>query len=208
VLAAATSHGVTIIEDDIFTDFESEMSPRLAALYGLNRVIRIGSFSKTLSASVRCGYIAARPDWIEGLVDLQVATSLGGPSLLATELIAGILSGGSYRKHMDDVRQRLVRARKQAIDRLEALGLTPWIIPRDGFYLWCHLPDGHDSTVITQRCMEENVVLAPGNVFSVSQSATSFIRFNVAQLNDERIFSVLKSAMEPHGHAERRFKTA
>jgi DNA-binding transcriptional MocR family regulator len=46
--------------------------------------------------------------------------------------------------------------------------------------------------------MEEKIVLAPGNVFSVSQSATSFLRFNVAQLNDRRIFSVLKRAMEEY----------
>ncbi len=77
-----------------------------------------------------------------------------------------------------------------------SLGLVPWIIPRGGFYLWCRLPEGHDSTVIAQRCMEENVILAPGNVFSISQSAVSFLRFNVAQLNDERIFSALKRAME------------
>lgn len=195
VLSITAAHGLTIVEDDIFADFEPALSPRLAILDGLNRVIRIGSFSKTLSASVRCGYIAARPDWIEGLIDLQVATSFGGPSPVATELIAGVLAGGTYRKHMDEVRQRLARARKEAIDRLSPFGLVPWIIPRGGFYLWCRLPDRHDSTVIARRCMEENVILAPGNVFSVSQSAASFLRFNVTQLNDERIFSVLEKAM-------------
>lgn len=195
VLSAATTHGLTIVEDDIFADFEPASSPRLAILDGLNRVIRVGSFSKTLSAAVRCGYIAARPDWIEGLVDLQVATSFGGPSPVATELIASVLAGGGYRKHMDEVRHRLARARKDAIDRLRPLGITPWIIPRGGFYLWCRLPDGQDSTVLAQRCMDENVVLAPGNVFSISQSAASFLRFNAAQLNDPRVFSVVREAM-------------
>jgi DNA-binding transcriptional MocR family regulator len=196
VLSAAAAHGLTIVEDDIFADFEPSLSPRLAILDGLNRVIRIGSFSKTLSASVRCGYIAARADWIEGLVDLQVATSFGGPSPVATELIAGVLAGGSYRKHMDEVRQRLTRARKEAIGRLAPLGIVPWVLPRGGFFLWCRLPDGHDSAVIAQRCMEEKVVLAPGNVFSVSQSAASFLRFNVAQLGDKRVFGVLRDAMK------------
>jgi len=199
VLSAASAHGLTIVEDDIFADFEPALSSRLAILDGLNRVIRIGSFSKTLSASIRCGYIAARPDWIEGLVDLQIAASFGGPSPLATELIAGVLAGGSYRKHMDEVRQRLTRARKAAADRLGALGLTPWIMPRSGFYLWCRLPEGRDSAVIARHCMEENVVLAPGNVFSVSQSAAAFLRFNVAQLGDQRIYATLKKAMESHG---------
>ncbi|WJS86581.1 PLP-dependent aminotransferase family protein [Paracoccus sp. TOH] len=195
VLSAASAHGLTIVEDDIFADFEPAPSPRLAVLDGLNRVIRIGSFSKTLSASVRCGYIAARPDWIEGLADLQVATSFGGPSPVATELIAGVLAGGTYRKHMDELRQRLARARKDAADRLQPLGLVPWTMPRGGFYLWCRLPGGHDSAAIARRCMAEGVVLAPGNVFSVSQSAGGFLRFNVAQLDAARIFSVLQAAI-------------
>ena len=109
LLSAATAHDVTIVEDDIFADFEPEPepSPRLAVLDGLNRVIRVGSFSKTLSASIRCGYIAARADWIEGLLDLQIATSFGGPSPIGTELISSVLAGGGYRKHMEELRQRL-----------------------------------------------------------------------------------------------------
>ena len=196
ILSAAAANGLTIVEDDIFADFEPSLSPRLAILDGFNHVIRIGSFSKTLSASVRCGYIAARADWIEGLVDLQVATCFGGPSPVATELIAGVLAGGGYRKHMDEVRQRLERARKEAIERLASLALVPWIVPRGGFYLWCSLPDGHDSADIARRCMEQKVVLAPGNVFSVSQSAASFLRFNVAQLADKRVFAAIQHAME------------
>jgi DNA-binding transcriptional MocR family regulator len=196
LLSAASAHDLTIVEDDIFADFEPTSSPRLAVLDGLNRVIRIGSFSKTLSASVRCGYIAGRADWIEGLVDLQVATSFGGPSPVATELIASVLVSGSYRKHMDEIRQRLTRARQAAVERLAPLGIAPWIIPRGGFYLWCRLPDEHDSTMIARRCMEEDVILAPGNVFSVSESAASFLRFNVAQLADERSLVVLRQAMD------------
>lgn len=196
IVSAAAVYGLTIIEDDIFSDFEPALSPRLAILDGLNRVIRVGSFSKTLSAAVRCGYIAARADWIESLVDLQVATNFGGPNPVAAELIAGVLAGGSYRKHMDEVRQRLTRARKDAANKLAALDIVPWIKPRGGYYLWCRLPDGHDSAALARRCMEDGVVLAPGNVFSVSQSAGSFIRFNVAHLGDRRIFASLKTAMK------------
>ncbi|MBO9519729.1 MAG: PLP-dependent aminotransferase family protein [Porphyrobacter sp.] len=199
VLSLATTHGLTIVEDEIFADFEPDLSPRLAILDGLDRVIRIGSFSKTLSASIRCGYVIARPDWIEGLIDLQIATSFAGPGQVVTELIAGVLAGGSYRKHMDEVRQRLARARQKAIDRLEPLGLSPWIVPRGGFYLWCQLPEDHDCMALTRRCMDEKVILTPGNVFSVSQSATSFLRFNVTHLDDPRVFSVLERAMRQTG---------
>jgi DNA-binding transcriptional MocR family regulator len=195
VLAAATRHGVTVVEDDIFADFEPAPSPRLAVLDGLDRVIRIGSFSKTLSASIRCGYVAARADWIERLVDLQIATRFGGPGPLATELIAAVLAGGGYRRHMDEVRQRLVRARSRATERLAALGIVPAIVPRGGFYLWCRLPDGIDSTDLARRCIADDIVLAPGNVFSVSRTAGPFLRFNVAQMDDDRVSAALERAI-------------
>jgi DNA-binding transcriptional MocR family regulator len=195
LLNAAARHDVTIIEDDIFADFEPEPSSRLAALGGLDRVIRIGSFSKTLSASVRCGYIAARPDWIEGLVDLQVATNFGGPSPVSTELLSHVLAGGGYRKHMEELRRRLVRARRETADKLRQIGIEPWLIPRGGFYLWSRLPEGIDSAQLAQATIEEGVVLAPGNVFSVSQSASHFMRFNVAHMQDQRIYATLAAAM-------------
>ena len=198
LLSAAAAHDLTIIEDDIFADFEPEPSSRLAVLDGLNRVIRIGSFSKTLSASIRCGYIAARADWIEGLVDLQVATSFGGPSPVVTELIASVLAGGGYRKHMDELRQRLTRARRKMVSRLEPLGIRPWLLTRGGFYLWCCLPDGQDSAALARLAVAEGVVLAPGNVFSVAQTASAFLRFNVAQSDDPRVVAVLVQAMRSH----------
>lgn len=195
VLALAGAADLTIVEDDTFVDLEPEPSPRLAVADGLDRVLRIGGFSKTLSASVRCGYIAGRADWIEALVDLQVATSFGGPSPVATELLAGVLSGGGYRKHLAEIRGRLSAARKMAVSRLASHGITPWLIPRGGFYLWCRFPEGIDTGEIARRCVARNVILAPGNVFSPSQSAASFMRFNITHLDDPRVFAALEEAI-------------
>jgi DNA-binding transcriptional MocR family regulator len=196
LLNAATMHELIIVEDDIFADFEPEPSPRLSALDGLRRVIRIGSFSKTLSASVRCGYIAARPDWIEDLVDLQVATSFGGPSPVATELIVNVLTSGGYRKHMDELRLRLVRARREIAGKLQELGLDLWLTPRGGFYLWCRLPEGLKAVDVAHAALAEDIVLAPGNVFSVSESASAFLRFNVAQSSHPRIWDMMRRAVQ------------
>ena len=199
LLNAAAAHDLTIVEDEIFADFEPEPSPRLAALDGLGRVVRIGSFSKSVSASVRCGYVVARGDWIEDLLDLQVATAFGGPSPVAAELVAGVLADGGYRRHLDALRLRLSRARRSVAARLESLGIRPWIVPRGGFYLWCRLPDGLDAADVARRALVENVVLAPGDVFSVSHAAAGFMRFNVAQMGEARVFAVLERALRKAG---------
>jgi DNA-binding transcriptional MocR family regulator len=72
-------------------------------------------------------------------------------------------------------------------------------MPRGGFYLWCRLPDGIDSADLARRCLDQSVILAPGDVFSVSRTASSFSRFNVAQMADPRVFSVLQHAMTKQG---------
>ncbi|MHC2333966.1 DNA-binding transcriptional MocR family regulator [Bradyrhizobium sp. USDA 4454] len=195
VLNAATACDLTIVEDDIFADFEPEPSARLAALDGLNRVIRIGSFSKTLSASLRCGFIAARADWVEQLVDLQVATGFGGPCAVATEVIASVLATGFYRKHVEELRRRLVRARRDVGEKLQRIGIEPWLMPRGGFQLWCRLPEGCDSADVARAALADNIVLAPGNVFSATQSASGFMRFNVAQCRDPKLMPALERAI-------------
>jgi DNA-binding transcriptional MocR family regulator len=195
LLNVAAAHDLTIVEDDIFADFEPEPSPRLTIFDGLSRTIRIGSFSKTLSASIRCGYIAARADWIEALIDLQVATSFGGVSPVAAELVLAALSDGSYRKHLEALRRKLARARRDAAAKLEALDISPWMTPRGGFYLWCGLPDGRDAAAVARAALREGVVLAPGDVFSVTQTASRFMRFNVAQMGDAHVFDVLGRAL-------------
>lgn len=195
LLTLAAAHDMVIVEDDIFADFEPEPSPRLAALDGLQQVIRIGSFSKTLSASLRCGYIAARREWVEDLIDLQVATNFGGPSPLITEVISQVMASGSYRKHMQTLRSKLARRRQDVATRLQSLGITPWLMPRGGFYLWCQLPTEIDATEMARAALTENVVLAPGNVFSVSETAESSMRVNVAQCEDERIWRVVQQAL-------------
>lgn len=194
LLKLADSSGLVIVEDDIFADFELNPAPRLAAFDGLSRVIHIGSFSKTISASVRCGYIVVRPDWLEGLADLKIATSFGG-GRLAAELLLTAFTDSGYRKHMESVRSRLAVEMEKTVRRLESIGIQPWIAPQAGMFLWCRLPGGIDAASIARACLKEGVVLAPGDAFSQSKNASDFLRFNVAQSTDARVFTVVERAL-------------
>lgn len=206
VLSAVTAHrllkladasDLVIVEDDIFADFEVSPAPRLAAFDGLSRVIHISSFSKTVSAALRCGYIAARPEWIESLVDLKIATAFGG-GRLASDMALMSLTDSGYRKHMEALRQRLSKEMTRATARLEAIGIKPWIVPQAGMFLWCRLPEGLEAAAVARACLEKGIVLAPGNAFSQSLSAHDFLRFNVAQSTNARVYDVLARAIETH----------
>ena len=62
-------------------------------------------------------------------------------------------------------------------------------------FLWAQLPDELDSSQIAMRALERGLVLAPGNVFSISRTASRYLRFNVAQCSDKRVFDLLAGAM-------------
>lgn len=194
LLKVAEANDLVIVEDDIFADFEANPAPRLAAFDGLDRVIRIGSFSKSLSAAVRCGHIAARPDWTEALADLRIATSMAGNPLSA-ELLHGVLTDGGYRHHVETIRTRLAKAMARTAARLRAIGIEPWIEPGAGIFLWARLPAGIDAVALARDALAADIVLAPGRVFSASGGWDDHLRFNVAMCDDERIFAFLARAM-------------
>ncbi|MFP3615356.1 PLP-dependent aminotransferase family protein, partial [Paraburkholderia sp. SIMBA_050] len=52
-----------------------------------------------------------------------------------------------------------------------------------------------------------DVVLAPGDVFSASHSATSFMRFNVSRCKGPAVFDALARAMDAARAAQRSGRT-
>ncbi|WP_066333204.1 aminotransferase-like domain-containing protein [Azohydromonas lata] len=194
ILKIADEARLTIVEDEVFADLETEPAPRLAAFDGLQRVVQVGSFSKTLSAAARVGFVAVRRDWVEGLVDLKIATSFGSGHL-SSALVLNVLRDGHYRKHVEGLRVRLARAMLEVGSRLQELGIEPWLQPKAGLFLWCRLPPGTDAAALSQAALAQGIILAPGNVFSPSQSAHEFMRFNAAQSLDDRLFNFLRKAL-------------
>jgi DNA-binding transcriptional MocR family regulator len=194
VLKLAERHDMLIIEDDIFAELESEPSPRYAAMDGLERVIVIGSFSKTLSAAFRTGYAALRSDWVEDFTDFRIASRFGG-NQLNEALVHAALSDAAYRRHVESLRHRLATGCDAVARELRHLGIEPLHAAPGGFFLWCRLPEGIEAAELSRHALEHGLVLAPGNVFSHSGSAAGLMRFNVAQSQDPAVFSILKSLL-------------
>jgi DNA-binding transcriptional MocR family regulator len=93
ILQAAERFDFTVMEDDIFSDLQVRATPRLAALDRLNRVIYARSFSKTLSGSLRVGFIACSQAIAHELADIKLLTSIT-TSQLTERVIYAMLSGG------------------------------------------------------------------------------------------------------------------
>ena len=194
ILRLCEAHDTLIVEDEIFGDLEPEAAPRLAGFDGFERVIQIGGFSKTLTAAARCGWIALRPDWVEPLIDLKLALSLGNGHVAAA-LAHGLLTDGSYRRTVAETRRRLAGAMAQSARDLSACGLQTWAEPRGGYFLWMRLSDGRDAAEVARRALARQMLLAPGVVFSPSGGWRDFLRFNVGHCAEPRAMEALRAVL-------------
>lgn len=192
VLRIAAEHDFTIVEDDIYCDLHpgSAVQPatRLAALDQLQRVIYLSGFSKTMAANLRVGFIATSPDLARRLADRKMLQTLT-TSDIGERIVHKILSEGAYRKHAERMRTRLDGLRSRTVRQLERVGLRVDVAPPAGMFVWADA--GCDTNVLAERAMAQGILLAPGSLFSPSQLPSTFMRLNVAAMQDPAIWRFL-----------------
>lgn len=197
LLRTATEHNLRIIDSDPFADVLSNNSPRLAALDQLDRVIYVGTFAKTLSASLRSGYIAANADTVARLADLKMITRANSSGYIE-QIIYDLMTSGRYRGHLKRLSGRIEAATRQANDTLSRLGLPVFGQPRGGFYMWCELPGHIDDTQLSRIAAERSILLAPGSAFNPDATpARPAMRINIAHVGDPRFASFMAEHQTP-----------
>ena len=193
----AEEHGFTVVEDDIYCDLHpgSAVQPatRLSALDQLNRVIYLGGFSKTMAANLRVGFIATKPEWAQRLSDRKMLSTLTTGEI-GERVVYKILSEGLYRKHVDRIRARLDALRGRTLRQMERVGLKVDVVAPAGMFIWADA--GRDTNVLTSHAMAENLLLAPGSLFSPSQLPSTRMRLNLAAMQDPAVWRFLERELQ------------
>ena len=186
LLQLAEKHDFMIVEDDVYGDFQPGPATRLAQLDQLQRVIYVGSFSKTLSANLRVGFVACSAGLIADLTDFKIVTNLSNCEF-AERLTYLMLTEGHYRKLIDRMHGRLAEATEQTLRMLERTGLNVYAEPEGGMFIWAAVPGLTDSAALASRASKEGIMLAPGNIFRPQMQPSPWLRFNVAYALDPRL---------------------
>jgi DNA-binding transcriptional MocR family regulator len=185
LLQLAQQHDFTIVEDDIYADYQATPTQRLASLDRLDHVIYVGGLSKTLSSSLRIGYLAAKRDLIKHLVDVKVLTSLGG-SRFSESVAAALLERGTYRKYLERLRRRVRDTLSTAVQHLEEQGWEVFDEPGGGTFVWTRVPGIDDSMVLVKQALQFGITLAPGNYYRPNGDVCAWVRINTAHVSDPR----------------------
>jgi DNA-binding transcriptional MocR family regulator len=186
LLQAAERYNFTVVEDDIFCDLQVKATPRLATLDQLKRVIYARSFSKTLSGSLRVGFVACAQGVANELADIKMLTSIT-TSQFTERLIYLMLVDGHYRKYLSRLHERLGEARVNVVRAFERIGLELFVEPADGMFVWARFPQIADSLALAEASQRDGIMLAPGAIFRPHLERSPWMRFNVTVCEEPRV---------------------
>ena len=179
LLSLAERHDFMLIENDIYADMDIGRQPSLASLGQWERVIHLGSYSKTIAPNLRVGYLLASAEMVERLAELKMLAGLSS-SEVSERLVCHVIEDGRWRRHLRSLRERLAGGHDLVAARLIALGFELFAEPREGMYLWARHPAVPDARQMVQAAANDGILLGLGQLFTVNAEPCGWLRFNVA----------------------------
>ncbi|MEP6649753.1 MAG: PLP-dependent aminotransferase family protein [Lapillicoccus sp.] len=149
-----------VIEDDYDAEFRYDRQP-VGAVQGLapDRVIAMGSTSKTLSPTLRMGWLVCPPRLRDAVGVEKQLLGRGAPGLDQLAL-AALIESGRYDRHLRQMRALYKRRREALVDALERYAPDVTVT---GLAAGCHavlrLPEGVSEEAAVTGCAARSVAV-------------------------------------------------
>jgi len=174
----AVEYDLLVLEDDAYglLGFDGETATSLRSLIP-ERVVFLGTMSKTFAPGVRSGWIAAPTPVREKLVLLREAADLC-PSNLTQLMIERWLTTEPW---LEQIKRYRALYQQKAELMLETLAheMPPevaWTTPRGGFFIWLTVPTGVDTSALLAKAIGRRVAYVPGRGFFDDGSGGDHLR--------------------------------
>jgi len=162
ILRLSKAYGVPIFEDECYADlvWEGSRPPALRAMSDDDRVIHIGSFSKSIAPALRIGYLVAGWPVMSRILSIK---SDGGSGALEQMVLAEYCAA-HFDAHVVELRKALRRKLDVLADtlRVHFEDAAEFDYPAGGIFLWVKLPDAVDTTRLAQLALQAGVAINPG----------------------------------------------
>ncbi len=196
LLAWLREHAATAIEDDYDAEFRYDRTA-VGALQGLDpeRVVYIGSASKTLIPALRIGWLVLAPPLLDAVADEKLHADRGTAGI-EQRALADFIARGELDRHMRRMRTVYRRRRDALVGALaDALPEARVTGVAAGLHVTVELPAGGEETAIRDGARAARIELstmgefglpsagrAPALVLGYAQMAEPAIRAGVREL--------------------------
>ncbi len=188
MLRLSREYGVPIFEDECYSDliWDGEWPPAIRSLDTTNHVIHVGSFSKSLSPSLRVGYIVAPWEVMSRLLACKIDSGTGA----LEQMVVADFFQNHYEKHMDKLKISLKHKLDVLIAALnENFGDSiEFSVPPGGIFLWIKFPEGIDTKKVEAAAAKEGVAFNAGSDWAADPAAArNYLRLCFALGSDDLI---------------------
>jgi DNA-binding transcriptional MocR family regulator len=189
VLEICRRHDLLVVEDDPYglLGFEGEPNRALRA-DDPQRVVYLGSFSKTFSPGLRVGWALAPHAIRDKLILAQESATLCPPSFNQLA-VSSYLANHDWHSQIKAFREMYRERRDAMLDALADLmpATTTWTRPHGGFFVWVTLPEGLDAKAMSPRAVTARVAYVPGTAFYADGFGSQCLRLSYAFPPPDRI---------------------
>lgn len=185
LLDLAVEYDFLVLEDDAYGELHydgADVSP-LAAMDDTGRVLRVGTFSKTIAPGVRTGWLVAHEE-IRAQVRRMAA---GGTNTFTLSTLGRYFEAGHYGPVVRDLREAYAARRDRMLDSLDRHMPTEaaWTEPDGGFFVWVELPADIDADAMLETAADEGVTYLPGSHFFVGDEPSNGLRLSFSHASFE-----------------------
>ncbi|XP_063876667.1 kynurenine/alpha-aminoadipate aminotransferase, mitochondrial-like isoform X1 [Scylla paramamosain] len=194
----ACEYDFLIMEDDpyYFLQYDPQVSSSFLSLDTEGRVLRVDTFSKTIGAGVRLGYITADQPFVDKLTTMHsfIMTHASPFSqVFVSELLRCLGHEGfiemakSNAKKYKQLRDVVLQAATKHLT-----GLCEWRVP-NGMFLWLKVLGLKDVTETVNVCCSKGLLFVPGCQFMVdSTQPCPYIRMSFSLITPESVDKVFQ----------------
>ena len=189
ILAITEAADLLVVEDDPYglLGFDGTVLPAMRSREA-DRVLYLGTFSKTFAPGFRVGWILAPHAVREKLVIASEAQILC-PSAFAQAAVTSYFATMPWREQLKTFRELYQERRDATLAALADLmpADSRWTTPDGGFYIWVTLPEGLHSKVMLPRAVAARVAYVPGTGFYADGGGARHLRLSYCFPPPERI---------------------
>jgi len=171
ILRLSADYGVPVFEDECYADlvWEGTRPRAMRAMTNDERVIHIGSFSKSIAPALRIGYLVA--GW--PLMSRILAIKNDGGSGAIDQMIVAEYCQDHFESHVQGLRKTLRRKLDVLVEALRSQFGTAAELdyPAGGIFLWVKLPGSVDTTRLAQLALHSGVAINPGAEWMIDAGA-------------------------------------
>jgi len=176
LLELAARYDLAIVEDECYADlvWAGERPPALYAMDSDERVIHIGSFSKTVAPALRVGYVVAPWSVMGQLLSLK---SDAGSGALEQMMLAEYCPDhfDNHLSILNDALRKKLDTLVAALDREFGTSIT-YTYPPGGIFLWVTFPDSVNTSELAIAAGKAGVAINPGTEWSLEAGAEKSMR--------------------------------